>query len=65
MSEYARSGNKGQEPIPELELSLIVESMSFEHRLQYKQKLLSEIDDREKMVWLINDVNQAEGKGTE
>lgn len=54
-----------QKEIPGLELNTIIESMSYIERLTYRDKLLQEIDDREKLVWLINDVNEAEGKGTE
>lgn len=64
MTEF--DGGKYQEDtervaLPGMELHEIVESMSPAERLEYKTKLLSEIDDREKLVWLINEVNEVEG----
>lgn len=50
-----------QEALPGLDLTDIVERMLPEERAVYKQRLLAEIDDREKLVWLINEVNHVEG----
>lgn len=50
-----------QEPLPNMELRDLVEGMSYIEREAYKQKLLSEMSDREMLVHLINDVNEAEG----
>ena len=49
------------EALPGLELHEIVETMSPAERLEYKQRLLDEINDREKLVWIINEVNDIEG----
>ena len=49
-----------QEALPGLELHEIVEAMSPAERAEYKQKLLDEINDREKLVWLINEVEEVE-----
>ena len=49
------------EALPGLELHEIVERMSPAERLEYKQKLLDEINDRDRLVWLINEVNDMEG----
>lgn len=51
----------GQEALPGLDLTDIVERMLPEERSMYKQKLLDEINDREKLIWLINEVNHVEG----
>ena len=48
------------EALPGLELHEIVEGMSPVERAEYKQKLLDEINDREKLVWLINEVTEVE-----
>lgn len=50
-----------QDALPGLELYEIVERMSVQERAEYKQRLLDEINDREKLVWLINEVNEVEG----
>lgn len=50
-----------QEPLPNMELRDLVEGMSYIEREAYKRKLLSEMSDREMLVHLINDVNEAEG----
>ena len=49
------------EALPGLELHEIVERMSVQERAEYKQRLLDDINDREKLVWLINEVNEVEG----
>lgn len=49
------------EALPGLELHEIVEQMSPAERLEHKQRLLDEINDREKLVWIINEVNEIEG----
>ena len=49
------------EALPGLELYEIVEQMSPAERLEHKQRLLDEINDREKLVWIINEVNEVEG----
>lgn len=49
------------EALPGLELHEIVETMSPAERLECKQRLLDEISDREKLVWIINEVNEVEG----
>lgn len=49
------------EALPGLELHEIVEQMSPAERLECKQRLLDEINDREKLVWIINEVNEIEG----
>lgn len=50
-----------QQPLPGMELRDLVEGMSYIEREAYKQKLLNDISDREILVHLINDVNEAEG----
>lgn len=50
-----------QEALPGLELRNLVEGMGYLERQAYRQKMLSEIADRETLVHLINDVNEAEG----
>ena len=60
MLEYEQNLSSA-EALPGLELHEIVEDMSPAERLEYKQKLLDEISDREKLVWLINEVNDVEG----
>ena len=60
MLEYEQN-RQSAEAIPELELHEIVEQMSLAERLEYKQRLLDEINDREKLVWIINEVNDVEG----
>lgn len=50
-----------QEALPGMELNDIIERMLPEERAMYKQKLLDEITDREKLVWLINEANHVEG----
>lgn len=50
-----------RQALPGMELHEIIEGMSPAERLVYKQKLLDEINDREKLVWLINEVNEVEG----
>ena len=60
MLEYEQNRKDG-EALPGLELNEIVEQMSPAERLEYKQRLLDEINDREKLVWLINEVNDIEG----
>ena len=60
MLEYEQNRKEG-EALPELELNEIVEQMLPAERLEYKQRLLDEINDREKLVWLINEVNDVEG----
>lgn len=52
---------KEQEALPGLELHEVIEAMSPVERAEYKQKLLDEINEREKLVWLINEVNDVEG----
>lgn len=49
------------EALPGLELHEVIEAMSPEERLEEKQRLLDEISDREKLVWIINEVNDVEG----
>ena len=44
------------EPIPGLEIRTILEGMTPEQLKEEKQRLLDEMSEREKMVWLINDV---------
>ena len=60
MLEYEQNRKEG-EALPSLELHEIVEQMSPAERLEYKQRLLDEINDREKLVWIINEVNDVEG----
>ena len=60
MLEYEQN-RQSAEALHELELHEIVEQMSPAERLEYKQRLLDEINDREKLVWLINEVNEMEG----
>lgn len=60
MKEFS-SNRPEAEALPGLELHEIVENMPVAERLEYKQKLLDEISDREKLVWLINEVNDIEG----
>lgn len=60
MLEYEQN-RQSAEALPELELHEIVEQMSPAERLEYKQRLLDEINGREKLVWLINEVNDIEG----
>lgn len=60
MDEILRFPNQ-QEPLPGMELRDLVECMSYIEREAYKKKLLSEMSDREMLVHLINDVNEAEG----
>ena len=48
--------------LPDMELINVIEGMSFSQRVAEKRRLLSEISDRETLVNIINDVNQAEGK---
>jgi len=60
MSEQARS-NPEQPTLPDMELVRVVEGMKPEQRIEEKRRLLSEISDRERLVHLINDVNDAEG----
>lgn len=50
-----------QEALPGMELHDIIERMLPEERAMYKQKLLDEINDREKLIWLINEANHVEG----
>lgn len=50
-----------QDEIPGLELRTILEGMSVEERETEKQRCLDEINEREKLVWAINTVNDAEG----
>ena len=52
-----------QPALPDMELVNFIEGMSVEDRIKEKRRLLSEISDRESLVHLINDVNEAEGKG--
>lgn len=59
VAEYQESTERL--PIPGLELNEIIEAMSPEERREEKQRLLDEINDREKLVWLINEVNEVEG----
>ena len=49
MLEYEQNRKEG-EALPELELNEIVEQMSPAERLEYKQRLLDEINGREKLV---------------
>jgi len=51
-----------QEALEGMELIDLVESMSYEERIAYKNKLLSEMSDREHLVHLINEVNEVEGR---
>lgn len=54
--------NQTEEPaLPDMELINLVEGMSPHVRVQEKRRLLQEISDRESLVHLINDVNEAEG----
>ena len=46
--------------LPGLELHEIVEGMLPAERAEYKERLLDEINDREKLVWLINEVEEVE-----
>ena len=48
------------EALPGLELHNTVEGMSVAERARYKQELLDGINDREKLIWLINRVNEVE-----
>lgn len=60
MSE--RMNNQTEEPaLPDMELINLVEGMNPHERVQEKRRLLQEISDRESLVHLINDVNEAEG----
>lgn len=51
-----------EEPLPGMELRDMVEGMNWLERDAYKKKLLSEMSDREMLVHLINDVDEAEGR---
>ena len=59
IKEYRRNRPEA-DALPGLELHEIVEGMSPVERAEYKQKLLDEINDREKLVWLINEVEEVE-----
>ena len=59
IKEYRRNLPEA-DALPGLELHEIVEWMSPVERAEYKQKLLDEINDREKLVWLINEVEEVE-----
>ena len=61
MSERGQS--QEQPALPDMELVNFIEAMSIEDRINEKRRLLSEISDRESLVNLINEVNEAEGKG--
>lgn len=52
---------RSNETLPGMGLHDIVEGMSPAERATYKQNLLDEINDREKLIWLINEVNEIEG----
>lgn len=53
--------NMKQEALPDLELIDIVQNMSPEERVSEKDRLLSEISDREYLVNMINFVSDQEG----
>lgn len=53
--------NMKQEALPDLELIDIVQNMSPEERVSEKERLLSEISDREYLVNMINFVSDQEG----
>lgn len=58
---YEREPEQEEQPaLPDMELVNFIERMSVQERAEYKQKLLDEINDREKLVWLINEVNEVE-----
>lgn len=62
MGEVVRLPHQAdQEPLPNMELINMIEAMSYIEREAYKRKMLSEMSDRETLVHLINDVNEAEG----
>jgi len=63
MSEVLQFPKKyEQEALEGMELVDLVESMSYYERIAYKNKLLSEMSDRETLVHLINEVNEVEGQ---
>jgi hypothetical protein len=53
--------NEGQPALPDMELINIIESMTVENRIEEKRRLLSEVSDRESLINLIDQVNEAEG----
>lgn len=61
MSE--REQSQEQPALPDMELVNFIEAMSVEDRINEKRRLLSEISDRESLARLIDEVNEAEGKG--
>ena len=61
MEQHPSNHKVEQEALPGMELRDIVEGMNYIERQAYKEKLLSEMSDREILVHLINDVNEAEG----
>lgn len=64
VGENGEAQFKDEQPaLPDMELVNFIEAMSMEDRTKEKRRLLSEISDRESLVHLINDVNDAEGKG--
>lgn len=50
---------RSAEALPGLELHNIIEGMSSEAREAYKDRLLSEISDREHLVFLINETEKS------
>lgn len=60
MSEFL--SEQGEQPaLPDMELANIIEGLKPEQRIAEKQRLLSEISDRELVINVINQVNDAEG----
>lgn len=44
-----------------MDVRSVIEGMSHDARARYKQELLRGIDDRERLIWMINDVEDGYG----
>lgn len=62
MTAERYNSQEPQPALPDMELVNFIEGLTHEQRLAEKARLLSEISDRESLVNLINQVNEAEGK---